>query len=149
MSRQHQRSYLHQETLRKVGRTNPPHPDRLHQDPKPGTCPLKPLTVVCVFRLMLPYEEHLRAGGGAEFKIPDVPLPSKPRGIRGRKPLPRGRKPGPKPKDRRTGTLSPAAPPSPVSHTEGSIHPVSGSAVIFILFLFFSKADSTADQIKT
>lgn len=95
----------------------PPRPDRLRQDPKPGTCPLEPLNVVCVFRLMLPYEEHLRAGGGAEFKIPDVPLPSKPRGIRGRKPLPRGRKPGPKPKDRRTGTLSPAAPPSPVSHT--------------------------------
>uniref|UniRef100_A0A3P9PAR8 Zgc:77151 n=1 Tax=Poecilia reticulata TaxID=8081 RepID=A0A3P9PAR8_POERE len=81
-----------------------------------GGCPGSTSAATCTRRhyerLMLPYEEHLRAGGGAEFKIPDVPLPSKPRGIRGRKPLPRGRKPGPKPKERRTGTLSHAAPPS-------------------------------------
>uniref|UniRef100_A0A087XW59 Zgc:77151 n=1 Tax=Poecilia formosa TaxID=48698 RepID=A0A087XW59_POEFO len=67
-----------------------------------GGCPGSTSAATCTRRhyerLMLPYEEHLRAGGGAEFKIPDVPLPSKPRGIRGRKPLPRGRKPGPKPK---------------------------------------------------
>lgn len=57
---------------------------------------------------MLPYEEHLRAGGGAEFKIPETPLPTKPRGIRGRKPLPRGRKPGPKPKEKLTAASSPS-----------------------------------------
>lgn len=62
---------------------------------------------MCVFlRLMLPYEEHLRAGG-TEFKIPESPLPPKPRGIRGRKPLQRGRKPGPKAKDKKI--TSPAA----------------------------------------
>ncbi|XP_054902706.1 AT-rich interactive domain-containing protein 5B [Poeciliopsis prolifica] len=89
-----------------------------------GGCPGSTSAATCTRRhyerLMLPYEEHLRAGGGAEFKIPDVPLPSKPRGIRGRKPLPRGRKPGPKPKERRTGTLSPAAPP-PILSPNGAI----------------------------
>lgn len=63
---------------------------------------------------MLPYEEHLRAGG-AEFKIPESPLPPKPRGIRGRKPLPRGRKPGPKAKEKKSTTPAPAAPPQTVS----------------------------------
>lgn len=70
---------------------------------------------VCVFhfRLMLPYEEHLRSGG-AEFRIPETPLPPKPRGIRGRKPLPRGRKPGPKAKEKKTP--APAPPPQTVSN---------------------------------
>lgn len=60
---------------------------------------------------MLPYEEHLRAGG-TEFKIPESPMASKPRGIRGRKPLPRGRKPGPKPKEKKVATLPPPSPPA-------------------------------------
>uniref|UniRef100_A0A3Q2TG47 Zgc:77151 n=1 Tax=Fundulus heteroclitus TaxID=8078 RepID=A0A3Q2TG47_FUNHE len=81
-----------------------------------GGCPGSTSAATCTRRhyerLMLPYEEHLRAGG-AEFKIPDIPLPSKPRGIRGRKPLPRGRKPGPKPKEKKMVDLSPAAPPLP------------------------------------
>lgn len=62
---------------------------------------------LCVrLRLMLPYEEHLRAGG-AEFKIPESPVPPKPRGIRGRKPLPRGRKPGAKAKEKKITTPAP------------------------------------------
>ncbi|KAM4726907.1 AT-rich interactive domain-containing protein 5B [Anableps anableps] len=89
-----------------------------------GGCPGSTSAATCTRRhyerLMLPYEEHLRAGG-AEFKIPDVPLPSKPRGIRGRKPLPRGRKPGPKPKDKRMGAVSPAAPPSPILSPNGAM----------------------------
>ncbi|XP_037604672.1 AT-rich interactive domain-containing protein 5B [Sebastes umbrosus] len=79
-----------------------------------GGCPGSTSAATCTRRhyerLMLPYEEHLRAGG-AEFKIPESPLPPKPRGIRGRKPLQRGRKPGPKSKDKKL-TASPAAPPS-------------------------------------
>lgn len=63
-------------------------------------------------RLMLPYEEHLRTGG-AEFKIPECPSPPKARGIRGRKPLPRGRKAGAKAKEKRITT--PAASPPAVS----------------------------------
>lgn len=62
-------------------------------------------------RLMLPYEEHLRAGG-AEFKIPESPSLPKARGIRGRKPHPRGRKPGAKAKEKRITT--PASSPSAV-----------------------------------
>ncbi|KAF3705521.1 AT-rich interactive domain-containing protein 5B [Channa argus] len=68
--------------------------------------------------LMLPYEEHLRAaggggggGGGAEFKIPESPIAPKPRGIRGRKPLLRGRKPGPKAKEKKAVAPGPAPPP--------------------------------------
>ncbi|KAM6911903.1 uncharacterized protein PEZ65_016077 [Lycodopsis pacificus] len=63
-------------------------------------------------RLMLPYEEHLGAAAGgeaAEFKIPESPMPLKPRGIRGRKPLQRGRKPGPKPKDKKVTTTAAAS----------------------------------------
>ncbi|XP_053297911.1 AT-rich interactive domain-containing protein 5B [Pleuronectes platessa] len=60
-------------------------------------------------RLMLPYEEHLRVGG-IEFKIPESPTPPKPRGIRGRKPLQRGRKPGPKAKEKITTSTSPTVP---------------------------------------
>lgn len=63
-------------------------------------------------RLMLPYEEHLRAGG-AEFKIPESPLPPKARGLRGRKPLPRGRRPAAKTKVKRI--TAPAESPSAVS----------------------------------
>ncbi|XP_070699785.1 AT-rich interactive domain-containing protein 5B [Pempheris klunzingeri] len=77
-----------------------------------GGCPGSTSAATCTRRhyerLMLPYEEHLRAGG-AEFKIPESPTPPKPRGIRGRKPLPRGRKPGPKAKVKK---ITPAAPPS-------------------------------------
>ncbi|XP_059207312.1 uncharacterized protein zgc:77151 [Centropristis striata] len=69
-----------------------------------GGCPGSTSAATCTRRhyerLMLPYEEHLRAGG-AEFKIPETPLPPKPRGIRGRKPHQRGRKPGPKAKDKK------------------------------------------------
>lgn len=60
-------------------------------------------------RLMLPYEEHLREGG-AEFKIPESPLPPKARGMRGRKPLSRGRRPGTKAKEKRITTA--ASPPA-------------------------------------
>uniref|UniRef100_UPI0037E7CF5F AT-rich interactive domain-containing protein 5B n=1 Tax=Semicossyphus pulcher TaxID=241346 RepID=UPI0037E7CF5F len=71
-----------------------------------GGCPGSTSAATCTRRhyerLMLSYEEHLRSGGGgAEFKIPDTPLPPKPKGIRGRKPLPRGRKPGPKAKEKK------------------------------------------------
>ncbi|XP_030602916.1 AT-rich interactive domain-containing protein 5B isoform X2 [Archocentrus centrarchus] len=75
-----------------------------------GGCPGSTSAATCTRRhyerLMLPYEEHLRAGG-AEFKVPETPLATKPRGIRGRKPLPRGKKPGPKPKEKKV--TSPAA----------------------------------------
>ncbi|XP_041863989.1 AT-rich interactive domain-containing protein 5B isoform X2 [Melanotaenia boesemani] len=78
-----------------------------------GGCPGSTSAATCTRRhyerLMLPYEEHLRAEG-AEFKIPESPTPPKPRGIRGRKPLPRGRKPGPKPKEKKT--VTPAVPPA-------------------------------------
>ncbi|XP_060942108.1 uncharacterized protein zgc:77151 [Limanda limanda] len=74
-------------------------------------------------RLMLPYEEHLRVGG-TEFKIPESPSPPKPRGIRGRKPLQRGRKPGPKAKEKISTSTSPPLPPTgplprlpPLAHT--------------------------------
>ncbi|XP_061595142.1 AT-rich interactive domain-containing protein 5B [Cololabis saira] len=73
-----------------------------------GGCPGSTSAATCTRRhyerLMLPYEEHLRAGG-AEFKIPDSPLPVKPRAVRGRRPLPRGRKPGPKPKEKKPDNL--------------------------------------------
>ncbi|XP_029303876.1 uncharacterized protein LOC115018800 [Cottoperca gobio] len=69
-------------------------------------------------RLMLPYEEHL-IEGGQEFKIPESPLPPKPRGIRGRKPLQRGRKPGPKSKD--TKMMSAAAPSRTIVTPNGTV----------------------------
>lgn len=59
---------------------------------------------------MLPYEEHLRAGG-AEFKVPETPVATKPRGIRGRKPLSRGKKPGPKPKEKKVASPGDLSPP--------------------------------------
>ncbi|XP_068455771.1 AT-rich interactive domain-containing protein 5B [Clinocottus analis] len=76
-----------------------------------GGCPGSTSAATCTRRhyerLMLPYEEHLRAGG-TEFKVPESPMPLKPRGIRGRKPFQRGRKPGPKSKDKKM-TTTPAA----------------------------------------
>ncbi|MEQ2179379.1 hypothetical protein GOODEAATRI_024366, partial [Goodea atripinnis] len=83
-------------------------------------CPSPDQEPPVVHLLMLPYEEHLRAGG-AEFKIPDVPLPSRPRGIRGRKPLPRGRKPGPKPKEKKVVAPSPSAVPSTIVSPNGTV----------------------------
>lgn len=92
---------------------HPPHPflshihtnTRRHSDIHLPVC-------LCV-RLVLPYEEHLRAGGvGANFKIPESPAPPKPRAMRGRKPLPRGRRPGTKSKEKNTS----AASPPPVSN---------------------------------
>lgn len=77
---------------------------------------------------MLPYEEHHRAGG-AEFKIPECPLPPKARGMRGRKPLPRGRRPGAKAKEKRipappaSPPASPSASPSAVSAAERTDRP--------------------------
>ncbi|XP_060912112.1 AT-rich interactive domain-containing protein 5B isoform X2 [Labrus mixtus] len=90
-----------------------------------GGCPGSTSAATCTRRhyerLMLPYEEHLRAaggggGGGAEFKIPDLPFPLKPRGIRGRKPLQRGRKPGAKAKEKKT-----TAPPQPIVNPNGAV----------------------------
>ncbi|TDH05249.1 hypothetical protein EPR50_G00141610 [Perca flavescens] len=87
-----------------------------------GGCPGSTSAATCTRRhyerLMLPYEEHLRAGG-AEFKIPESPMPPKPRGIRGRKPLQRGRKPGPKTKDKKLTT--PAAPPHTLVNPNGTV----------------------------
>ncbi|CAF97272.1 unnamed protein product, partial [Tetraodon nigroviridis] len=79
-----------------------------------GGCPGSTSAATCTRRhyerLMLPYEEHLRAGA-AEFKIPESPMPPKARGMKGgRKPLPRGRRPGAKAKEKRIG--APAASPS-------------------------------------
>ncbi|XP_041808544.1 AT-rich interactive domain-containing protein 5B [Chelmon rostratus] len=87
-----------------------------------GGCPGSTSAATCTRRhyerLMLPYEEHLRAGG-AEFKIPETPMPPKPRGIRGRKPLPRGRKPGPKAKEKKITT--PAAPSRTIVNPNGTV----------------------------
>lgn len=69
---------------------------------------------------MLPYEEHLRAGA-AEFKVPESPLPPKARGMRGRKPLPRGRRPAAKAKEKRI--TAPAASPSNVSEGKRRVRP--------------------------
>ncbi|XP_035034280.1 uncharacterized protein zgc:77151 [Hippoglossus stenolepis] len=82
-----------------------------------GGCPGSTSAATCTRRhyerLMLPYEEHLRVGG-SEFKIPESPTPPKPRGIRGRKPLQRGRKPGPKAKEKITTSTSPLPPTVPL-----------------------------------
>lgn len=71
-----------------------------------GGCPGSTSAATCTRRhyerLMLPYEEHLRAGG-IEIRIPEFNLPPRPKGMRGRKP---GRKPGPKPKDKKPTTPS-------------------------------------------
>lgn len=98
MSRQHQRCHLHQKTLREVAAEA-----RVSFRNRRG---LEPSTCLCL-RLMLPYEEHLRAGG-AHFKVPECLEPPKPQAMRGRRPLPRGRRPGPKAKERKT-----SAPPHP------------------------------------
>ncbi|XP_054611804.1 uncharacterized protein zgc:77151 isoform X2 [Dunckerocampus dactyliophorus] len=86
-----------------------------------GGCPGSTSAATCTRRhyerLMLPYEEHLRAGG-TELKIPESSLPVKPRGIRGRKPLPRGRKPGPKMKEKMTVTPPPG---TPVANLDGTV----------------------------
>ncbi|XP_061754772.1 AT-rich interactive domain-containing protein 5B [Nerophis ophidion] len=85
-----------------------------------GGCPGSTSAATCTRRhyerLMLPYEEHLRAGG-LELKIPVSSLPVKPKGIRGRKPLPRGRKPGPKVKDKMTVT----PPTGTVTNLDGTV----------------------------
>ncbi|GAA6232530.1 AT-rich interactive domain-containing protein 5B-like [Lates japonicus] len=87
-----------------------------------GGCPGSTSAATCTRRhyerLMLPYEEHLRAGG-AEFKIPESPTPPKPRGIRGRKPLPRGRKPGPKAKEKKI--TAPAPPSRTIVNPNGAV----------------------------
>ncbi|XP_033834734.1 AT-rich interactive domain-containing protein 5B [Periophthalmus magnuspinnatus] len=71
-----------------------------------GGCPGSTSAATCTRRhyerLMLPYEEHLKAGG-IHIPIPEFHLPVRPKGMRGRKP---GRKPGPKPKDKKPGTPS-------------------------------------------
>ncbi|KAF7654075.1 hypothetical protein LDENG_00074880, partial [Lucifuga dentata] len=76
-----------------------------------GGCPGSTSAATCTRRhyerLVLPYEEHLRAGG-AELKVPESSASPRPRGIRGRKPLPRGRKPGAKVKEK---ILTPPPPP--------------------------------------
>ncbi|XP_061659787.1 AT-rich interactive domain-containing protein 5B [Syngnathoides biaculeatus] len=83
-----------------------------------GGCPGSTSAATCTRRhyerLMLPYEEHLIAGG-MEVKIPQCTLPMKPRGIRGRKPLSRGRKPGPKVKAKMAAT-----PPSTIATADGA-----------------------------
>ncbi|XP_042287007.1 AT-rich interactive domain-containing protein 5B [Thunnus maccoyii] len=85
-----------------------------------GGCPGSTSAATCTRRhyerLMLPYEEHLRAGG-TELKIPESPVPPKPRGIRGRKPLPRGRKPGPKAKK----ITTPPPAPRTVVNPDGTV----------------------------
>ncbi|XP_040908438.1 AT-rich interactive domain-containing protein 5B [Toxotes jaculatrix] len=87
-----------------------------------GGCPGSTSAATCTRRhyerLMLPYEEHLRAGG-AEFKIPESPSPPKPRGMRGRKPLQRGRKPGPKAKERKI--RAPAPPSRTIMNPNGTM----------------------------
>ncbi|KAK2828042.1 hypothetical protein Q5P01_019076 [Channa striata] len=95
---------------------------------KLGGCPGSTSAATCTRRhyerLMLPYEEHLRAGGGgggAEFKIPESPISPRPRGIRGRKPLPRGRKPGPKAKEKKTATPASSAPPQATVNPNGTV----------------------------
>lgn len=84
-------------------------------------------------RLMLPYEEHLRAGG-AEFKVPESPVVPKPRGIRGRRPHPRGKKPGPRPRERKVAT--PPAAASPTMHDDVSLQ------LCFHLLLTLLNADA-------
>ncbi|XP_057676774.1 AT-rich interactive domain-containing protein 5B [Corythoichthys intestinalis] len=85
-----------------------------------GGCPGSTSAATCTRRhyerLMLPYEEHLIAGG-REFQIPECALPIKPRGIRGRKPLPRGRKPGPKVKAK----LVVATSPTTITTADGTV----------------------------
>ncbi|XP_031606149.2 AT-rich interactive domain-containing protein 5B [Oreochromis aureus] len=80
-----------------------------------GGCPGSTSAATCTRRhyerLMLPYEEHLRAGG-ADFKVPESPVAPKPRGIRGRRPHPRGKKPGPRPRERKVTTPPAAASPT-------------------------------------
>ncbi|XP_077597345.1 uncharacterized protein LOC144212988 [Stigmatopora nigra] len=89
-----------------------------------GGCPGSTSAATCTRRhyerLMLPYEEHLIAGG-SELQIPDCAIKCaiKPRGIRGRKPLPRGRKPGPKVKAKLVVATSPST--VQITATDGSV----------------------------
>ncbi|KAM4620364.1 uncharacterized protein ACJ7VT_007050 [Polymixia lowei] len=69
--------------------------------------------------LMLPYEEHINAGG-AELKVPECPIAPRTRGIRGRKPMQRGRKPGLKSKERKTVAPPPHLPPA-VFNPDGTV----------------------------
>ncbi|CAL8363473.1 unnamed protein product [Lota lota] len=77
-----------------------------------GGCPGSTSAATCTRRhyerLMLGYEEHVRAGG-AGLKLPESPAPTKFKAIRGKKPLPRGRKPGAKAKE---SADQPAKPPA-------------------------------------
>ncbi|KAG7273796.1 hypothetical protein CRUP_016540, partial [Coryphaenoides rupestris] len=67
-----------------------------------GGCPGSTSAATCTRRhyerLMLSYEEHVRARG-AGLKLPESPAPSKLKAVRGKKPLPRGRKSGAKAKE--------------------------------------------------
>ncbi|XP_059912008.1 NHS-like protein 1 isoform X2 [Gadus macrocephalus] len=66
-----------------------------------GGCPGSTSAATCTRRhyerLMLGYEEHVRAGG-AGLKLPESPAPTKFKAVRGKKAQPRGRKPGAKAK---------------------------------------------------
>ncbi|KAM8834473.1 uncharacterized protein ACB058_016067 [Synchiropus picturatus] len=81
-----------------------------------GGCPSSTSAATCTRRhyerLMLPYERHLGTGGKLE-EIPESSISRKPKGVRGRKPFPRGRKPGSKPKI--------AAAPSVIRNPDGSV----------------------------
>ncbi|KAK0144190.1 AT-rich interactive domain-containing protein 5B [Merluccius polli] len=77
-----------------------------------GGCPGSTSAATCTRRhyerLMLGYEEHVRAGG-AGLKLPESPAPPKFKAIREKKPLTRGRKPGTKAKESKG---QPAKPPA-------------------------------------
>lgn len=81
-----------------------------------GGCPSSTSAATCTRRhyerLMLPYERHLGTGGKLE-EIPESSIPRKPKGVRGRKPFPRGRKPGVKPKM--------AAAPKVIRNADGTV----------------------------
>ncbi|XP_029925265.1 AT-rich interactive domain-containing protein 5B isoform X2 [Myripristis murdjan] len=87
-----------------------------------GGCPGSTSAATCTRRhyerLMLPYEEHLRAGG-PELKVPESPAAPKPRGIRGRKPLPRGRKPSAKAREKKI--ITPPRAPAAVVNPDGTV----------------------------
>uniref|UniRef100_UPI003AAFE0D3 uncharacterized protein n=1 Tax=Centroberyx gerrardi TaxID=166262 RepID=UPI003AAFE0D3 len=88
-----------------------------------GGCPGSTSAATCTRRhyerLMLPYEEHVRAGG-SELKAPEIPSTPKARGIRGRKPLPRGRRPGPRAKEKKIVT-PPPPPAAQVVNPDGTV----------------------------
>lgn len=126
VSRQHQCRHLHPETLREVAaEARESSLTRFSRETEP-----------CLFfRLMLPYEEHLRVGG-AHFKVPETLEPPKPRAIRGRRPLPRGRRPGPKAKERKAATSAAPHPPAEaVSTDHGAVQTVSALCLCSIKLL--------------